>query len=71
MITPLQAIIESDEAMKAADSDTTFQQPLEKPRSSGRLKELLQKIRRKEIKKRSEFRVPFHLNDELTIGVVG
>ncbi|KAG2184916.1 hypothetical protein INT43_000829 [Umbelopsis isabellina] len=65
------AIIESDEAMKAAESDTTFQQPLEKPRSSGRLKELLQKIRRKEIKKRSEFRVPFHLNDEMTIGVVG
>ncbi|KAM3587126.1 X-ray repair cross-complementing protein 6 [Umbelopsis sp. WA50703] len=66
-----EAIIESDEAMKTTENDTTFQQTLEQPRSSGRLKELLQKIRRKEIKKRSEFRVPFHLNDELTIGVVG
>lgn len=67
----MQDIVESDEAINNAETDSKFQRPLELPRSSGKLAELLQKIRRKEINKRSEFRIPFHINDELTIGIVG
>lgn len=67
----MQDIVESDEAINNAETDSKFQRPLELPRSSGKFAELLQKIRRKEINKRSEFRIPFHINDELTIGIVG
>ncbi|GAB5592308.1 ATP-dependent DNA helicase II subunit 1 [Umbelopsis nana] len=65
------AIVESEEAIQSSEANSRFQQPVEKPRSSKKLGELLQKIRRKEINKRSEFRIPFHINDELTIGIVG
>ncbi|KAI9282083.1 SPOC like C-terminal domain-containing protein [Umbelopsis sp. AD052] len=65
------SIIESDEAIKTAERDSAFQTPVEAPKSSNKLADLLQLIRRKQIKKRSEFRIPLHLNDELTIGVVG
>lgn len=67
----MQDIVESDEAINNTETDSKFQRPLELPRSSGKFAELLHKIRRKEINKRSEFRVPFHINDELTIGIVG
>ncbi|KAI8384252.1 SPOC like C-terminal domain-containing protein [Radiomyces spectabilis] len=39
--------------------------------SMNKLEELMQKIRRKEVKKRSQFRIPFHLAEGLTIGVRG
>jgi len=38
---------------------------------SKRLDQLVTKIHQKEIKKRSLFKIPFHISEDLTIGVEG
>jgi len=38
---------------------------------SKRLDQLVTKIHQKEVKKRSLFKIPFHISDDLTIGVEG
>ncbi|KAJ3201794.1 X-ray repair cross-complementing protein 6, partial [Dinochytrium kinnereticum] len=57
----------SDNIIKMAEDETNFSLS----DSGGKLEELMKQVRQKEFKKRTAFRVPFILGEDLEIGVAG
>ncbi|RUS27445.1 SPOC like C-terminal domain-containing protein [Jimgerdemannia flammicorona] len=65
-----QDIIERDEE-ENGDEEEESPTPSGPPESSRKLTELMVKVRRKEVRKRSLFRLPFQISEGLTMGVKG